>query len=91
MSKRSRRRQKNQFDRIISEQGGCCYYCNVPMFRFGEVPDGHPRMATKDHRIPQTHGGSGRRENLVAACFACNNAKDCKPEEEFIKSKRKAA
>lgn len=85
MSKKSRRREKNQFARIISEQGGRCFYCSIELYHSSVVPDAHPQLATKDHVIPQCHGGSSRRENLVAACFKCNNKKDNMSAEEFAK------
>jgi len=58
-----------------------CFYCHEP---FAEgVPKDHPRAKTKDHVIPRSRGGRGV-ENMVYACFECNNLKSNFTAEEFI-------
>ncbi len=48
-----------------------CWWCKA------EISDlllkNHPKKATADHVIPVKHGGTHDIENLVPACFQCNN------------------
>ncbi len=45
---------------------------------------------TIDHVIPKSRGGTNTWENVVAACFKCNNKKGSKtPEEAGLSLKRK--
>lgn len=37
-------------------------------------------MATVDHVIPRSEGGATRKENVVLACFPCNQARHRKPK-----------
>jgi len=50
-----------------------CRYCHCKV----EVPGLHPHdaMATVDHVVPKSAGGSNRVSNLVTACLKCNNEK----------------
>ncbi|MBG0821671.1 HNH endonuclease [Planomonospora sp. ID91781] len=55
-----------------------CAYCgaaNVPL--------------NIDHIQPRSRGGSDRIANLTLACVPCNQAKDARPVEEFLKGKPK--
>ncbi len=58
---------------ILARDQYTCQYCRQPV--------GSAKL-TLDHIIPRSRGGANAWENLVAACFACNNAKgDRTPEE----------
>ena len=58
---------------IMLRDAGTCQYCLV---RLG------PRSLTIDHVIPKSRGGSSTWDNLVAACYTCNNFKgDRTPQE----------
>lgn len=64
-----------------------CFYCGVELTpivteRFVVNP---PTMKTKDHVIPKCRGGESRRdgENVVDACFACNNDKARLTADEY--------
>ncbi len=52
-----------------------CYYCNKgPLLK--EEDNSHPMVATLDHVIPRSKGGGEYDEdNLVVACYSCNNKK----------------
>ena len=52
--------------RLLREQPWCSY-CGAP-----ETPD---NRLTIDHRIPLSHGGDNRLENLAVACWRCNRSK----------------
>lgn len=54
-----------------------CYYCGVTLTRRG-----HHKI-TWDHRVPKSKGGNGK-ENLVPACFVCNQDKGIMTEDEFM-------
>jgi 5-methylcytosine-specific restriction endonuclease McrA len=48
-----------------------CYYCGK-------------NATTLDHKIPKSQGGGGK-ENLVPACFRCNQMKANLTDYEFFK------
>ena len=53
---------------------GRCHWCDcqtrIALHHGGERADSN--LATLDHVIPRSKGGSNARSNLVLACFACN-------------------
>lgn len=60
-------------DALIFRDRCICAYCGQ---RFKE------RELTLDHVLPDARGGLTNWMNLVAACKACNNRKDCRTPEE---------
>ena len=58
---------------IILRDSSTCQYCG----RRSE-----PRELTLDHVIPRSRGGASTWENLVAACFRCNNKKGNRTPQE---------
>lgn len=75
----SRRQSKKSYRRrliaaLISRQGGVCWLCKRAMFE-SEI--------TVDHIIPKARGGSGERENLMAAHGRCNSYRGDIAIEEF--------
>lgn len=59
---------------VTSEAGGRCEYC-----RTSSRIIGMPLVI--DHIIPQSAGGSDKRENLAASCYRCNEFKGAKTNE----------
>jgi 5-methylcytosine-specific restriction endonuclease McrA len=58
---------------IILRDGSTCQYCGA------HLPAG---SLTLDHVVPRSRRGLSTWENLVAACFPCNNRKkDMTPQE----------
>lgn len=52
-----------------------CHYCGKGPLII-EADNRHPFVATLDHVIPRSRGGAEMDENnLVVACFACNQRK----------------
>jgi len=64
-----------------SAQGGRCFYCLARISR---------RQATADHVRARANGGTDR-DNIVAACAACNVAKGSLPEAKFRELMRRSA
>lgn len=60
-----------------------CQYCHQPFV---------PKQLTLDHVTPRSRGGSSTWDNLVAACYGCNNRKaDRTPAEAGMPLSRKPA
>ena len=74
--------KKGTLLRLLHKQGGRCYYCNDSIST--QHPQGHPNEATIDHRLPRSLGGDHGRNNIVAACYACNQAKADMTAQQFI-------
>ena len=67
------RRSSSKRNRILARDGHRCQYCGKKGTAFD---------LTIDHILPGSRGGTTSPENLVAACFACNQRKgDRTPEE----------
>lgn len=60
----------------LTEQNGTCKYCKSPLII---------RDATADHCWPRSKKGPTTRDNIVAACRPCNQAKGSTPHVEFYK------
>lgn len=71
--------RKGKKVQVFNRTEGRCAFC-------GEVLD--LDSFTMDHITPQAYGGSSSVENLVAACFACNNRKRDKTVEEYRRAYR---
>jgi hypothetical protein len=56
--------RKNQWVRASKKCQGRCWYCGAK-----------PEELTIDHAKPRSRGGKNTDENLVPACFYCNNLK----------------
>lgn len=67
-------RQAYKRDALLA-QGGCCRYCYEPL---------NLGLATVEHIIPVSKGGTGTKENIGVSCWSCNNLKGKIPEDEFV-------
>ncbi|MDH4566193.1 HNH endonuclease [Pseudomonas sp. BN414] len=66
-------------------QGGRCFYCHLPMWqgnpeqfaaRHGLTMNQVERLqCTGEHLVAHKEGGGGGRDNIVAACRFCNQAR----------------
>lgn len=63
-------------DDSYTAQGGLCIYCECPLPR---------AKATADHIIPRSQGGGTSKENIVASCQLCNEAKGSLSMGQFRK------
>lgn len=67
------RRSSSKRNRILARDGYKCQYCGLRGTAF---------ELTMDHIFPASRGGATSPENLVAACFSCNQRKgDRTPDE----------
>ena len=57
-----------------------CWYCGKEIFN--DTYDLKIR-ATRDHQIPKSRGGTGKKNNMVDACHPCNTSKNKKTVDEF--------
>jgi 5-methylcytosine-specific restriction endonuclease McrA len=68
-------------ERIAKDCDMLCQYCAREVV-IGQY--GGKRLATIDHKIPLSHGGSWKRYNLTCACKRCNELKGPMTAEEFL-------
>jgi 5-methylcytosine-specific restriction endonuclease McrA len=59
-----------------------CYYCSAPLSHQKGDP-GSSQIWQIDHVIPMTKQGPNTRENIVACCRSCNQAKGNKIVEKY--------
>lgn len=60
-------------ENVYTRDKGRCQYCATPVTR---------AHATYDHVIPRDHGGKTKWDNIVIACFACNQKKRNRTPEQ---------
>lgn len=77
---------RSKLRRLFAQQHGRCIYCNSQMVLhqavWGEpIP---PSAATRDHIIPRAKGGKQLKNNVVAACNACNLARGSEAWSLFL-------
>lgn len=74
--------------RAAAQQGGLCYYCQLPLCEerttdlasFAAVHNITTKQArrflcTAEHLLPKSDGGGNHPGNIVAACFHCNTTR----------------
>jgi len=69
----------------MQQHPDACYYCGRTV-SFDAPPNVTGLTASRDHIIPQSHGGSSYYKNLVLACHDCNRLKGDKTLEAFAQS-----
>ena len=60
-------------------QRGKCHYCSMQM----SIVVSGKFFCTVDHKLPISEGGSNMIDNLVGACFTCNNMRGTIPYWAF--------
>lgn len=77
------RRSSSKRTRVLARDKYRCAYCGCK---------GDQQTLTIDHILPSSRGGETSGENLVAACFDCNQRKGNRtPEESGLKLKHRPA
>lgn len=61
-----------EWDRILAEHHGLCFYC------------GAAGKMTIEHKVPIARGGAHDSANVVPACLKCNKRKGTLTSEEFL-------
>ncbi len=73
-----------QGPRYQSHLSACVFHRDDYQCRYCGHKSTPGNRLTKDHVIPVSAMGPTRRDNLVAACYACNQAKGNKPIAVFL-------
>lgn len=77
------RRRAAQRERV-KRQGGRCFYCPV-VLNFETGSKDNPNGVTRDHVIPRSlRPGLRGNDDIVAACWECNQAKGNMSLAEFM-------
>jgi 5-methylcytosine-specific restriction endonuclease McrA len=63
--------------------GRHCWYCGVKVALDKRAKNGKETLATVDHQIPLSQGGTDSRQNKVTACTACNHEKADMTVDEY--------
>lgn len=66
--------------RIAEDNSWTCAYCFKTVYLKPARPED---LATIDHRIPVSRGGSWKRRNLTCACRFCNEEKGEMTDHEY--------
>ncbi len=85
MGRRNKRNKRIRHE-LAKQQGFRCCYCKRV---FGAK--GTPLAATIEHRQAKMDGGSGKRENLAAACHHCNHMRGAQMNTARQRRKAKTA
>lgn len=72
-------KNRDRIRRLFHKQDGKCHYCKTQM----ALQKGRHDSATVDHVTPKAHGGTYLAQNIVGACWTCNNARGDTPYEMF--------
>lgn len=86
---RKKERRRKRFEQLRGRFFGTCFYCDRPLLVPGEGPRKSPRMTTRDHLIPRSQGGNRNDDNIVAACYGCNQRRRDMPWLVFFALMRK--
>jgi hypothetical protein len=68
-------------EKLYVRQGGLCFHCGARMWllsrkrkhKFNSRLKNMPYVATVEHLLPVSKGGTDAWSNIVAACFKCNH------------------
>lgn len=67
-------------DRIYRRDGYRCVWCLTPVY---VKQDQTSDMATLDHVVPRSVGGSNLASNLITCCSCCNSFRKDRDPERF--------
>lgn len=81
-------KKRNRLLRIHAREHGRCFYCgshvNLHTVETLNTKWPDPLAATADHIVPRSSGGGNTADNLVLACYGCNNRRSNTPASEFL-------
>ena len=78
--------RRKSLEALFRAHNGRCFYCDRPtrLPQSGETASG-ALSATVDHIIPRCQGGRHDWNNLVLACFRCNNRRGSQSAEAWLR------
>ncbi len=70
---------------IVGKVQKRCFYCGCDLTQSSQktASEKIPTMATRDHVIPKTNGGTSTKKNIVWSCYGCNREKAALSIEEY--------
>jgi hypothetical protein len=70
--------------RTWENQGGRCCFCRQDTWMMPFTPKGkRGNMATAEHVIPKSKGGSDGYDNIVMSCYSCNAERETMDAHEY--------
>lgn len=63
---------KPSIQSLIMRDGGRCHYCDETVRLARSHDDAGLRVATREHIVPRSFGGSWAKHNIILACRGCN-------------------
>ena len=80
------RSRRTRLEALFHAHNGRCFYCDrlTRLPQSGETASG-ALSATIDHIVPRCHGGTHYWNNLVLACFHCNNRRGSQSAEAWLR------
>lgn len=72
---------------VWARHGGRCAYCGTQVLAPASDNSlgGHPHLATIDHKLLRSQGGSRRNVNVVLACQRCNVLRGNMAYQDWLK------
>lgn len=85
---RKRSHKANKRDMVRKRDGDLCFYCArellfLPRYS-ARQHEALPNIATIDHIIPRSEGGTAHIDNVVLACAPCNKRRGARPAGQFL-------
>lgn len=77
--------RRRQHARILARDGAACFWCE--RLTFNPTRSGSGLLAgsrTLDHFICRSHGGSDDDDNIVIACYRCNQKRGDRTAEAWL-------
>lgn len=79
---RALKNQKTKYE-LYLKNPNCCF-CDNAMFadsEFGKPPKN--KIATIEHILPKSKGGTNHKDNLTLSCYSCNSHRGNRDFDEF--------
>lgn len=64
---------KPSIQSLIARDGSKCHYCNHTVKIAKDSSDNGKRVATREHIVPRSFGGTWAKHNIILACMDCNS------------------
>jgi CRISPR/Cas system Type II protein with McrA/HNH and RuvC-like nuclease domain len=86
-SLKRKRAYRRRLVRLYDHQDGRCFYCDCKMYLHHRHPSktNKKKMATIEHIVPASQGGTTRLSNVVISCNRCNRIRGVVRHELFKK------